>query len=103
MSQGDAAIDTEKRDLTRAALTPEMWRILIAVDEARMRTNRHGRYEIDSEERPDRASREKLQRRGFIQHRYDVGRAGWTAWVVTEKGQQYLRDAGYGVMSLWAA
>lgn len=82
---------------TRGQMTEEMWRILIAVDEGRLSVNRHGRYEIDREERPDRKSREKLRSRGLIAHYYSQELR--SHWRVTAKGKAALRAAGYGVRS----
>lgn len=51
---------------TSSRLPDEALRILIAVEERRLFRNKHGRFEIDREERPDRKTRESLRRRGLI-------------------------------------
>lgn len=69
-------------------------RILWAAREGRMHTNRSGRYVIDGEPRPDRKTRERLVRRG------------WIAWT---RGEQYdafdlggevrITDLGYAALA----
>jgi hypothetical protein len=47
-------------------LTPEEVRILRAAAEGRMGVNRHGRYAIDNEVRPDPRARNLLMRKGLL-------------------------------------
>jgi len=69
-------------------LTDEHLRILIAIDEERFSVNRHGRYVIDGEERPNRKSREQLRSRGLISSHFERGVGTW--WRVTAKGKNLL-------------
>lgn len=50
----------------RKPLTDEMLRILRAVERGDLYVNRHGRYNIVGQLRPDRKSRERLLGRGYI-------------------------------------
>lgn len=70
-----------------ALLTDEHLRILIAVEDERLIVNKHGRYEIEGEERPDRKSREQLRSRGLIASRY--GNLD-NPWRITAKGKTAL-------------
>jgi hypothetical protein len=72
----------------RLKLNREGARIIIAIQDGRWGTNRAGRYMIDGEERPDRKTRERLQKRGLIEWRYIVGHG--YKWHVTPKGEATL-------------
>lgn len=73
---------------TQKDLTDEMWRILRAISERRMNLNPAGRYIIPGEDRPDAKSREKLRKRGLIEHRYTQGIGSY--WCLTNKGWEVL-------------
>lgn len=82
---------TERASLRDARLTDEHLRILIAIDEGRMKCNQHGRYVIEEEERPDRKSREQLRSRGLAVPWYTFGQGH--EWRLTAKGRKVLRAA----------
>lgn len=73
----------------------EELRILHAINEGRMKTNSAGRYVIDGEPRPNRATREKLRKRGYIEHWWDI-KNGYE-WRITDKGLTALREVGFNV------
>lgn len=81
--------------LGRKPLDREGCRIIIAIQEDRFHENKHGRYVIDGEERPDRKTREALRKRGLIDSRFDGKRF---VWFVTEKGAAMLKRDLHGVV-----
>lgn len=74
------------------ALTDEHVRILYAVENGEMFVNRHGRYEIEGQERPDRKSREQLVKRGLIAWYYTEAR-NRSPWRLTAKGNAAVQAA----------
>lgn len=75
---------------SRKRLDREGCRIIIAIQDGCFGTNRHGRYEIYGQERPDRKTRENLRKRGLIDSRWNSERRQFE-WVVTEKGAATLK------------
>lgn len=82
-------------------LTDEMVRIMRAINDGTFGVNANGRYIIFGQARPDRRSRELLQKRGLIDWRYEVDRkantrvlwstsTGRYVWFVTAKGLEKL-------------
>jgi len=79
---------------SRVPLDREGARIIIAIQDGRWDINSSGRYIIDGEERPDRKTRERLQKRGLIDWHYT---ANGYEWYVTPKGDATLARDLHGL------
>lgn len=81
----------DRETLRVERLTDEHLRILLAIDEGRMTYNKHGRYVIDDEERPDRKAREQLRSWGLAVPWYTFGQGH--EWRLTAKGRKTMQAA----------
>ena len=79
-------------DVQAAWPTNEALRILVAIRDKTLTMNSAGRYVIEGQERPDRATREKLRSRGLIENWWVAGSGH--EWRLTDKGRAALAEVG---------
>lgn len=72
--------------------TDEAIRQLRAARDLRYGLNEHGRYVISNEPRPERKTREKLMRYGWLDWRWAKGQGAIVGLQITTEGMSALRN-----------